>query len=142
MLVAVRRNAVDLVIRSHHRIDVTLFHRNLEGFQEIFSNYAFRITAGRNVSSTFWLAMHGEVLRGRHYMRAIHSASTLKSPDGGQADPRGKVWIFAVSFLRASPARISCQVENRSEAVVGAARAGFGGCRGKNIFHQSRIPRR
>src|SRR6266568_5182421 len=92
VFVAVRWNPVDLVVGSHHGLDMSLFNGCLKRHQKIFANHAFRIVAGRNVRAAFGLAMDGEVFRRRHDMRLVDAGTvSLKTTNCRQAYVRYKI---------------------------------------------------
>src|SRR5713101_3957829 len=85
--VAVRRDAVNLVVGGHHALRVCLFYARFERLQEIFANYPFRIVAGTDIGAAFRLAVNGEVFESRQHVRLVDEGSAaLKSFHRGDSD--------------------------------------------------------
>ena len=147
MFVAVIGDAVDFVVARHHGGDVRFFHGGFERLEPIFADDAFGIERGADVGAAFGLAVDGEMFRGGEDVRFVERgagarvAGALVAGDGGDSEARDEIRIFAVGFFGAAPARIAIEIENRREALLDAAGAGFGGRGGENFVEQIRIPR-
>src|SRR5579863_3766082 len=143
MAVAVVRNAVQFVVGGHHRLHVGLCDRVIERPQEIFLNDAFGIIARSDVGAALRLSVDSEMLCGSEDVGLIEVwAVALEPADGCDTDASDEVRVFAVGFFRATPSRITSQIENWSEAAIGASRTCLGGGGGQDFRHQSRVPGR
>jgi hypothetical protein len=121
-----RRDAVDLVVRSHYAADFGFFDRDLKRHEEILSNNPLGIIAGRCVGAALGLAVHGEVLGGRDDVRAADQERIPLQPfDCGNAHARCQEGIFTVRFLGTSLARIAGDIQHRREDLARPGGASF-----------------
>src|SRR5215469_3964438 len=89
MLVAVRRNAVHLVVRRHHTLYVALFHSGFKWLQKILAHGSLRIVGRRSVGPALWLAVDREVFCRGDNVRAVNERTrTLKALDRRNAEAR------------------------------------------------------
>jgi len=141
MAVAMGGNAVNLVVGGHNVHDVALFDGDFEGTEEIIANDALGVVAGTDVSAGFGLAVNREVFGGGGDVEFVDErAGALESADGGEADLRDEVGVLAVSLFGAAPARVAGEIEDRSEALLGAGSTGFGGDSGEDAVKERGIP--
>src|SRR5262249_28640401 len=112
---AVRRDAVNFIVRGHDAHHVGLFHRGLEGLQEDLAQDTLRNIYRSDVRAAFGLAVRGEMLGRRHYVLAVNRRpGPLQSPDAGNAHARSEIRVFAVRLFRPAPARVARQIEVRA----------------------------
>src|SRR5579883_792877 len=141
MAVAMGGNAVNFVVGGHNVHDVALFDGDFEGTEEIIADHALGVVAGTDVGAGFGLAVNREVFGGGGDVEFVDErAGALESADGGEADLRDEVGVLAVSFFGAAPARVAGEIEHRSEALLGAGSAGFGGDGGEDVVKERGIP--
>src|SRR3984957_5248279 len=87
VFVAVRRDAVDFVVRGHDTLDMGFFYGGFERFQPVFADDALGVVAGRHVGAAFGLAVDGEVFGGGQDVGLVDPRSrSLKALDGGNTD--------------------------------------------------------
>ena len=136
-----RRNAINFVVRRHHALRVPLLYAGFKRLQEVFANDSFGIVAGADICAAFRLAVNREMLEGCDHMRLINRRSNpLETFDGSHANARNKVRVFTVGFFSASPPWVSSQIDNRGQALLGAAGTNFTGGRREDVLNQSWIP--
>ena len=141
MPVAMGGNAVNFVVGGHNVRDVALFDGDFEGTEEIIADHALGVVAGTDVGAGLGLAVNREVLGGGGDVGFVDERTgPLESADGGEADLRDEVGVLAVSFFGAAPARVAGEIEDRSEALLGAGSAGFGGDGGEDVVKERGIP--
>ena len=64
-------DAVDFVIRSHHRLNASTLNHLFERWKKIFAQYAFGDGSGADIGSAFWLAVARQVLECcKHFARS------------------------------------------------------------------------
>jgi hypothetical protein len=142
MFVAVGGNAVNFVVGGHDGLHVAGLHRHGEWKQELFAKNALGKIAGSDVGAAFGLAVRGKMLGGGKYViLADQWRIALKAANGGEADARHEIRIFAVRFFGAAPARITSKIENGGEALLRAARTDLERDGGENILDEIGIPR-
>src|SRR4051812_23378298 len=113
--VGVRGYAVDLVIGRHDTHCSCVANGCLERKQKHFAQYSFRHIYGRAIRPRFRLAMGGKVFeRGDYVPFVLKLPVTLKSANGGDTHLRDQVRVFAKRLLDSSPARVTCDVDDRS----------------------------
>src|SRR4030088_3592300 len=118
MLIAVRRNAVDLVIRRHDVGNMSVLYGRFEWLEPIFADGAFGIIRRTNIGAPFGLAMDCKMFRGGHDVGLVQRwAGSLIASDRSDPYARHQVGIFAVRFFGTAPARVACEVEHRREAL-------------------------
>src|SRR5579883_3435216 len=121
MAVAMGGNAVNFVVGGHDVRDVALFDGDFERTEEIIADHALGVVAGTDVGAGLGLAVNREVLGGGGDVGFVDGrAGALESADGGEADLRDEVGVLAVSLFGAAPARVAGEIEDRSEALLGA----------------------
>ena len=113
-VIDVRGDTVDLVVGCHHASHMGFLDGRLKRHQEILADDSFGVVAGRGVGAALRHSMHGKVLGSGENVLAIDQIFiALEALDGGHADARGEIRIFAVGLFRAAPARVARNVEDR-----------------------------
>src|SRR6266568_3273901 len=126
VFVAVRWNPVNLIVGSHHSLDMSLFNGCFKRLQKIFPNHALRIVAGPNVSAALGLAMYGEVFRRRNDMRLVDAGTvSLQTTNCRHTYVRNKIGIFTIRLFGAAPARIASELQHRCQALLCASGPDF-----------------
>src|SRR5262245_21455445 len=142
-LAAVRRDAVNLIVRGHYAHHARFFHSGFKARQEDLAQNALRDIDRGNVRAAFWLAVRGEMLGRRHDMFAVNRRPRpLQRLDAGHAHTRNEIRVFAVSLFRPAPARVARQIEVRAEHLVAAANASLQRGGGEDFGDQIRVPTR
>ena len=115
-IVGAGRLAVDPVVSAHHRSRLALG----DGGAERGKIGVFHVVLGNldvdAVTRRLRAAVHGEMFRSRDHP-VILRVVTLQSGDESHSHAAGKVRIFAVGFLAASPARVAEDVDIRRPEV-------------------------
>ena len=119
--IAGAHDAVDLLVRVHHRRQAALAHGHLERAEVDIAQLAFGQVRRRPVHPAFGRAVADEVLGGGDH--PVDEVVALQAPDERQAHLRHEVRVFAVGLLEPAPARITADVEHRRQALVGTDRA-------------------
>ena len=99
------RLAVDCVVCAHHALDLCVFDKALKGGQVGFVQILFADRRVEAVTCFLGSAVGGKVLctgcREKSFAVALNALDILHAKLGGE------VWVFAVSLLSASPARVT-----------------------------------
>src|ERR1700687_599113 len=123
MVVSMRWNAIDLIVRGHHGLDLTFPHRAFKRLQKGLSDDALRIVAWGHVGSAFGLTVDGEMFCSGQDVRLTDPWTiALEAMNCGYSHTRYEKRIFSVSLFGSTPTRIACQIEHWSQAVLGTAR--------------------
>src|SRR2546430_7286258 len=115
-MINVRRYTIDLVVGSHHAAHMAFLDSRLKWNQKILANNAFRIVSRGSIGPAFGLSVHREVLHSRNHMMAVDiECISLQPPYACDRHARNQIRILTISFFRASPATIACQIQHWSE---------------------------
>src|ERR1700751_3069099 len=142
VLVTVRWDPVNFVVRRHHGPYAAFLHGGLERRKKVFANDTLGVIAGGDVRPTLGLSVDGKVFRGGEHVLLVDERSfALEAANGRDSNARGQIRILPVRFLGTSPARIAGQIEHWCQAFLRAASSHFGRGGGEYVVHKGRIPR-
>ncbi len=120
--IGMARDAVDLVVRGHHRHHRQLGHGALERREEDFAQRAFGDGGGADIGAALGLAVPGHVLE-RHIDLVLgeRQRGALEAADRCEAHLADQIGVLAIGLLDPAPARIARDVDHRGEREVRAA---------------------
>ena len=106
--IAVGGDAINFIVGGHDTAHVCFDDCGFKRFQEIFADDAFGKVSGSNICAALGLTMDSKVFCSGHHMRLVDARTgALQTLNGGNADSRDQVRIFAIGFFGAAPAGIA-----------------------------------
>src|SRR5215471_15403215 len=104
------------IVSAHNRPGMAFDHGSTEGRQVRVLQVVFRYWHIHAMTGRLWAAMHGKMFGCRDHAVIIRII-TLESAHKGDAHLAGQKWIFAISFLAATPAGIAKDIDIRRPEV-------------------------
>ena len=105
--------SVEAIIGTHHAVNACFYDKFVESRQISVPKVESRWPRIKDVTAIFGATMHGKVLGTCHRFQVIWVVA-FETAHYSRTHLGGKIWVFAVGFLTASPARVAKDIDIRS----------------------------